>query len=541
MTATRVLFGGKVYTADDVGSWAEAVALEDGIIRLVGSTEDVRAAFPDAEKVDLVGRTLLPGFIDAHNHYLATGEGLAAIDARYPGVSSPDELVAAVAEVAARTPAGRWISGFGFDHAKYERGPTRWDLDAATTTHPVAIRHVSGHYLLVNSHALELAGVDSSTPDPKGGEFVRNDEGIITGLCLDAAMGIVEPVAVDIGSHGPNFHVESSLDDLVAAVDRAGRAYVAAGLTTVCDAQVTSREMAAYREAKQRGAWWVRVACMPLSHQLNEFGALGLAGPFGDDMLWLGPMKFYMDGSLIGGTAVFEEPYGVDAEFEGLFYWEPAEMREMLIEAQRQGWQVGIHTQGDRAISAVLDAVEAATDAYPRPDSRHRIEHCGYPTTAQIDRMAELGMIAVNQPNYLHDQGDEFLERFGDRGHRLQPMRAELNAGVRIALSSDADVTTFRPLETITNAVERLTMNGRPIGADQALTVEEAIRAHTIGAAYSIFAEDRIGSIEPGKQADLVVIDGDLFGVPPGEIRDLPIWMTIIDGEVVHGPGSQRS
>lgn len=535
MSDVRVLRGGRVYTADETGSFAEAVAIAHGRIVAVGSDHELIGAYPEAETVHLAGRTMVPGFIDAHNHYLATGEGLRSIDARYPGIASSEALAAAVAKAATTTPLGKWVGGFGFDHAKYERTPTRWDLDQATTDHPVAIRHVSGHYLLVNSLALDLAGVDDTTADPKGGSFVRDAEGRITGLCLDAAMGIVEPVVVDIGSHGPNFHVEASIDDLVDAVDAAGRAYVAAGLTTVCDAQVTKREMAGYREARRRGCWWVRVACMPLSHQLGEYADIGLASGFGDDQFWLGPMKFYMDGSLIGGTAVFEEPYGEAGEFEGLLYWEPDEMRAMVTTAHRHGWQVGIHTQGDRAIEAVLDAIEAAMEAHPRPDPRHRIEHCGYPRPDQLERMAQLGVIAVNQPNYLHDQGDEFLSRLGDRAQQLQPMRAELDAGVRIALSSDADVTTYRPLETLTNAVTRTTMAGRPIGPDQALTVEEAIRAHTIDAAYSIFAEDRLGSIEPGKYADLTIVDGDPFAVEPAEIRNLPIWMTVLGGQIVYG------
>jgi len=535
VSAVRLFHSGRVFTADAAGSRTEAVAVSGGRILAVGSDRDLRSAHPGAEAIDLGGRTLVPGFVDAHNHYLATGEGLGSLDLRFPAIGSAEALAAAVAEAARSTPPGTWIRGFGFDHGKYRRPPTRWDLDRATAEHPVALRHVSGHYLLVNSRALDEAGVTDATSDPKGGAFIRDEGGRPTGLCLDAACGLVEPVAVDIGSHGPNFHTEATIDELVAAVARAGKAYVAAGLTTVCDAQVTRRELAGYREARRRGDWWVRVACMPLSHQLEEYGSIGLAGPFGDDLLWLGPMKFYMDGSLIGGTAVFEEPYGEHGEFAGLFYWEPAEMRRMIAEAHRQGWQVGIHTQGDRAIGAVLDAIEAAIEAHPRPDPRHRIEHCGYPLPDQIERMARLGVIAVCQPNYLHDQGDEFLARLGDRAHRLIPMREELDAGVAVALSSDADVTSFRPLETVANAVARVTMGGRPIGADQALTVEEAIRAHTIGAAHALFADDRLGSIEPGKYADLTVIDGDPFAVDPGEIRSLPIWMTVIGGDIVHG------
>lgn len=541
MDQVRLFRHGRVYTADASGSRAEAVAVRNGRIVAVGKDGEIRNGFPAAEEIDLGGRTVLPGFIDAHNHYLAAGEGLASMDARYPGVASPEELAAAVGAVAETAPAGTWIRGFGFDHAKYRRAPTRWDLDAATTEHPVTIRHVSGHYLLVNTAALEAAGIGDDIPDPKGGRFVRDDAGRHTGLCMDAACGLVEPVAVDIGSHGPNFHVEATLDELVSAVERAGASYVAAGLTTVCDAQVTGRELKAYREARRRGSWWLRVCAMPLSSQLEEYETIGLAGPFGDDLLWLGPMKFYMDGSLIGGTAVFSEPYGADGEYVGLLYWEPAEMTSMILEAHRQGWQVGVHTQGDGAIDAVLDAIETAMGAHPRLDPRHRIEHCGYPRPDQLERMARLGVVAVSQPNYLHDQGDEFLARLGERAHGLQPLRAELDAGVAIALSSDADVTSFRPLETIANAVVRRTMGGQPIGGDQALTVEQAVRAHTIGAAYAIRAEDRLGSIEPGKHADLTVVDGDLFGVDSLEIRSLPIWMTVLGGEVVYGPGAQEA
>jgi predicted amidohydrolase YtcJ len=273
---------------------------------------------------------------------------------------------------------------------------------------------------------------------------------------------------------------------------------------------------------------------MPLAHQLEEYDAVGLAGPFGDDRLWIGPMKFYMDGSMIGGTAAFAEPYGENCEFAGLLYHEPDELRDMVVEAHRQGWQIGIHAQGDRAIGAVLDAYEEAMEAHPRPDPRHRIEHCGYPTPDQLQRMARLGVIAVNQPSLLVDSGDEFLARLGERAEWLQPMRAEQEAGVRFTLSSDSDVCSYRPLDTIAAAVLRTSLGGAVLGPDQRITVAEAVRAHTIEAAHALFAEDRLGSIEPGKLADLTVIDGDLFA--PEGIGDLAIWMTVIGGEVVFGP-----
>ena len=531
MTRELVLHNGKVFTADRGRPWARAVAVRDGRIEAVGPDDDVRRT--GVEEIDLEGRTVVPGFIDAHNHYLATGEMLAQIDVRYPRVASVDDLVEAIGEAAASTQPGRWIRATGFDHAKYERAPTRWDLDRATTDHPVAVLHVSGHYVLVNTAALDARGLDDGTPDPQGGTLVRDERGRITGLCLDAAMGLIIPTAVDIGSHGPNFHVEASLEELVDAVDRAGRAYVAAGLTTVCDAQVTSRELRGYREAYRRRSWWVRTALMPLSHQLDGYGSIGMAGPFGNDELWLGAMKFYADGSLIGGTAAFYEPYGEHGEFHGSLFWEADQLRAMIVTAHARGWQVGVHAQGDRAIDVTLDAFEAAQHASPRADPRHRIEHAGSPTPGQIERMAALGVIPVSQPGYLRDSGDDFLKRLADGAHRLQPLRSELDAGLTVVISSDSDVASYRPLDTIAAAVQRRTFDGLTVGEDERLTVEEAVRAHTIDAAYALFAEDRIGSIDRGKFADLVVIDGDLFAADGEAIRDLPIWMTMIGGTAV--------
>ena len=384
MSQVRVFHNGAIYTADQEGSWVEAVVVANGRILEVGPANSILNRFPDAEQVDLEGRTMVPGFIDPHNHYLSTGESLGSLDLRYPTIASVEDLVEIVAKAAAETPPGGWIRGFGFDYAKYGAEPTRWDLDRATTDHLVGLTHISGHYLLVNTVALEAAGIDDKTPDPKGGCLVRDAEGRVTGLCQDAAQAMVQPVAVEVGSHGINFHIEASLDELVAAVDRAGAAFVAAGLTTVADAQVSSREMAGYREAKRRGKWWVRTACMPLSHQLQDYKSIGLTGPFGDDELWIGPMKFYMDGSMIGGTAVFSEPYGEHGEFTGLLFWDPEELRELVVDAHAQGWQIGIHAQGDLAISEVQDAYAAVLDGRPNV-LHHRIDHNLFQTDATIN------------------------------------------------------------------------------------------------------------------------------------------------------------
>jgi predicted amidohydrolase YtcJ len=528
-----VLLGGRVFTADRQQLWANAVAFNDSGILAVGSVEEVRRLTPNAEEIDVGGRTIVPGFVDAHNHFLATGESLSSIDVRYPNVASCEDLVRAIGSAAESTPEGQWIYAFGFDHAKYDRTPTRWDLDRATSRHPVLVYHVSGHHVLVNGAAMQARGLDEATPDPPGGELVRDGNGRLTGLCLDAAMNLILPVVVDIGSHGPNFHTAAPLDELIDAVERAGVAFLAVGLTTVCDAQVSQRELAAYRTALASERLRLRTVCMPLSHQLEEYHSIGLAGPFGDERLRVGAMKLYADGSLIGGTAAFEVSYGEDGEFRGSLYWQPEELRELVVRAHGDGWQVGIHAQGDRAIGYALDAIEAALTTDSR-EHRHRLEHAGYPTRAQIERIARLGVITVNQPRYLYDSGDEFLTRLGTRAHGLQPLRDELAAGIKVVLSSDSDVATYHPLDQIASAIERRTRAGAPIGPDQGLSLEEALLAYTIDAAFALQMEDRIGSLERGKLADVVIIDGDLETTPPGDLGSLAAWKTFLDGRLVH-------
>lgn len=536
---------GRIFTADPARPWADCVRVQGSRIRAVGSAADVGAPGPGAAEAggvrlqDLGGRVVVPGFIDAHNHYLATAEALASVDLRYPGVFSIGQLTAEIGARAGRTPAGGWIRGFGMDYAKFTDGrlPTRWDLDKATADHPVVVYHVSGHYALVNSAALRLRGISEDTPDPQGGAFVRDGAGQLTGLCLDAATNLILPVSVDIGSHGPNFHTEAAVADLVALLEAAGPAYHAAGLTTVCDPQVTSRELTAYRAALAAGALHVRVACMPLSHQLQQLRAIGLAGPFGGERLAITGMKFYADGTLIGGTAAFTEPYGEHAEYTGSTYWSPEQLRTLVGQAHDAGWQVGIHAQGDHAMQMAIDAIGAALAAKPATDARPRIEHAGYPAPSHLGQMRDLGIITVNQPSYLHDSGDEFLRRLGARAHRLQPLRDELDLGIRVVLSSDSFVASYRPLDTIAAALRRRTRDGAPIGEDQRIGAEEAIRAHTIAAAHAIGLDHLVGSLEPGKQADFVVLDGDPFAEQDGALDGVGVHQTVLAGTpVLAGP-----
>ena len=524
----RIFANGRVFTAVRDRPWTEALAIRGPSVLGTGSLTQLREAFPDAELIDLEGGTLVPGLVDAHNHFLSTGESLASLDLRYPDVASGDDLLSVVRSAAARLPEGETISGFGFDNGKYEL-PSLAGLDEAAGAHPMQLFHTSGHNVLVNSMVLRMAGLDDSSVDPPGGRFVRDAHGRLTGLCLDAACAAVVPTEVDIGSHGPNFHTRASDESLVAAVDRASRAFRAAGLTCVADAQVTSRELRAYRLAREQEVLGVRTVCMPLSHQLDNYDALGLIGPFGDERLSIGHLKIYADGSLTGGTAAFSNSVGATGQAAS-WYHEPDALMSLIECAWAAGWRIAVHAQGDAAIAAVLDGFENAARRYPRTDARPRIEHAGLPTTEGVRRLASLDGIAVNQPSYLYDFGDEYAQSLGEHVHDLQPWRDELDAGVRVVISSDSDVSSYRPLTTIANAMNRRTMEGKVIGERHRLSLEEALFAHTVDAAHALGLEDRIGSFDHGKAADVTWLASDLRSMAAEEIGNVRVVATALDG-----------
>jgi predicted amidohydrolase YtcJ len=268
---------------------------------------------------------------------------------------------------------------------------------------------------------------------------------------------------------------------------------------------------------------------MPLSHQLEQFSAIGLTGPFGDDRLSIGHLKIYADGSLTGGTAAFSDSLGVRGQ-EGSYFHEPDALVALIERAGRLGWRVAVHAQGDEAIGYSLDGLERA--ARHGASTRPRIEHAGLPTATGVDRMRVIGVTAVNQPSYLFDFGDEYAEALGELVHDLQPWRDELDAGVRVVISSDSDVSSYRPLTTLAHAMMRRTRRGDVIGSRHRLTLEEALFAHTIDAAWAVGREHRIGSLDAGKAADLTWLATNLRQTPPEEVADVEVVATAVDGVI---------
>ena len=529
-----ILHGGTIITCDPGRPRAEALGIAANRIVAVGDLAAVRDALPpDAELVDVGGRTVVPGFIDAHDHYLATAESFAGVEVR--DVTSIAELVRRVDAFAERTEPGRWIRGGGLEWSALDEGrlPTRHDLDEVTRVHPVLIEHVSGHAVLVNSLALELRGIRDDVRDPAGGSWDRDERGRPNGIVRDTATNEVLGPSVDIGHHGPNFHTELAVDEGVAMLEAAAPRFHAAGLTAIGDPQVTRRELNVYREAYRRGTPGPRVSVLPLSNQLDALSELGIVGPLGDDRLRITGLKIYTDGAITSGTAVFHDGLG-PGRANGTFYHEPAELRELVGRAHAAGWQLGIHTMGDAAHESMLDAVEAALRANPRDDHRHRIEHGTFPTPEQQLRIASLGMTPVTQPGSIRELGNVWTRQLGDRIHRTMPLRSMLALGIRPVISSDAFVQSYRPLDTISAATFRVTPAGLRVGRDEELTIEEAVRSHTLDAARVLGWDDRLGSLEPGKLADVAVVDGDLLGHAPERIGEFGIWLTILDGAIVH-------
>jgi predicted amidohydrolase YtcJ len=536
-----LLRGRTLLTQDPARPRAEAVGIDGNRIVAVGDVEDVRRTLPpDAREIDAGDRTVVPGFIDAHNHYLATAESFAGVEAR--DVTSIAELQRRVGEFAERQAPGTWIRGHGVEWSAFAEGrlPNRHDLDEVSQAHPILLEHVSGHAILVNSLAMSMRGVRDDVRDPEAGTFDRDERGRPTGIARDAATNLLLGPSVDIGHHGPNFHTELDVDDGVRMLEAAAPRYFGAGLTTVADPQVSRRELGIYREAHRRGIPGPRIVAMPLSHQLDELIDIGLAGPFGDERLRIGAMKFYTDGAITAGTAAFSEGLG-PRRSTGTFYHEPDEFRSLIATAHAAGWRIAIHTMGDLAFDLALGALEDAFRAHGSNDPRPRVEHGTYPTAPQRERMAALGMIPVTQPASIRELGNVWKVQLGSRLQDAMPMRAWLDLGIRPVISSDAFVQSYRPLDTISAATWRMTPDGMRAGAHHELTIDEAVRSHTIDAARAIGLEDRLGSIEVGKLADIAVLDGDLLGAEPSRIGELETWLTIQDGAIVHHAGGESA
>jgi predicted amidohydrolase YtcJ len=528
--AELIFTGGRVHTVNATDEITPALAVGAGRVLAAGSDTDVRAlAGPRTRVVDLKGRSLLPGFIDAHAHLAGLGIAETSIDCKAPGMQSIGALQRAVRERAARQPAGTWIRGRGYDQSRLaeRRHPNRLDWDAVAPEHPVIFTRTCGHIASVSSRALVAAGIGDETPDPPGGKYDRAD-GKNLGVAYETAQMPLQTAAMP------------SWQDFREALLRASRACLAAGCTSVHDAGgLVGPAFGPCQELVAAGEIDLRIYAFTTvnswKHPLLGLLASGVRTGLGDARLRLGAFKVMTDGSSSGPTAATREPYASNCQDCGILYWQQEELDELLGRAHRLGFQCTVHAVGDRAIEQTLNAMARAQREAPRAGLRHRIEHCGICPGDLQTRVHAQRIIPIVQPAFFWEFGDGYIANYGQgRADTMFPARSLLARGVPVAGSSDAPVTRQAPLLGIEQALTRATMDGQVCGPDERVDLTAAIRMHTINGAFASFEEDLKGSLEPGKLADLVVLGDDLTRVPAREIRQLPVVMTVSGGRVVY-------
>jgi predicted amidohydrolase YtcJ len=532
--ADTVFINGQVITVNRTNDTAEALAVKGDAVVFVGTNADARSFMKGAEVVDLKGRSLIPGFTDAHEHIPVRGGNELGVDCRSPGVKSIEDIKARIAERAKVTPKGGWIRGWGYDQSKLAEGrhPDRFDLDEAAPDHKVLIVRVCCHIAAFNTNALRYAGAADDGLKELAGGPVGQRNGVNNGVMFENACMEVLSTA------------RPSLEEMVDALAVVGGMFLKEGITCCHDAGGHGApSMKAFQKAVELDRIKTRIITMlfALVGDSTEFSNLyinsGIYTGFGNDRLKLGPIKIMIDGSSSGPTAATVEEYTSAPGNHGLLSLSQEYIDDIVLRAHTAGYQMTTHAVGDKAVIMYLDAVEKALKAHPRQDHRHRIEHCAMVghNPDIIRRIKHLGVIPAAQPIFLYEFGDGYIRNFGEkRGGGMFPCASLLRAGIPVAGSSDCPVTFSNPLLNIHTAVNRTTQTGRLIGPDERISVADALRMFTYNAAYVSFDEKKRGSLEAGKFADLVVLSEPLLSISPEKIKDVVVDMTFIDGRKLY-------
>jgi predicted amidohydrolase YtcJ len=520
-----VLYRANMITIDPRQPRARAVAIADGRFVAVGDDEEVRAlAGPWTTQVDLGGRTVVPGFIDAHAHPASAGRShLRRVDCDLRSIVAIRD---AIRDRAARTPSGQWVLGFKYDDTKTEEGRplSRQDLDAAAPGHPVYIAHRGGHTGYANTLAFERAGVSEQTPDPQGGRFDREpDTGRLTGKVRERASDAIEAVI-------PN---EFSRDDYREGVALISRMMARAGITSVHDAYGTPEDLRAYQDARQAGSFSVRVYCLIGSSAIDRMIAAGVRTGLGDEWVRVGAMKMTCDGSISERTARLSQPYVGSPNDHGILVTDEDELYARGRKAHEADWQLGVHANGDVAIDITLRLFERLQRERPRRDPRFRIEHCTVVNDELIRRIKALGAIPNPFSTYVYYHGEKMGYYGPERLDRMFAVRSFLDAGIRVTQASDYPPGPFEPMMALQSSVTRTDMRGNVWGPKQRVSVEEALRVGTLHGAYASYEENLKGSIEPGKLADLVVLGRDPTHEDPSSLIQIPVERTMVGGRWV--------
>jgi len=533
--ADLIIQNARVWTVDPAHPEAEAVAILGDRIVAVGSSHEVDAwRGPHTRVVDAAGKRLLPGFNDAHVHFMDGGAQLDNVELN--DATSKQEFVRRIGERAAKTAKGKWLVGGDWDETKWSPAelPTKELIDAATPETPVAVDRYDGHMVLANSLALKLAGITAQTPDPAGGVIVRDQQGNPTGALKDAAQDLLFK-AVPPPSHAERRH----------AIERALEHAASLGVTSVQHMNPDYADIAIYSELLDEGKLTTRIYAAPLITQVDDQVKIGIRRAFGGPYLRIGAVKAYADGSLGSATAYFFEPLLDQSGNSGLLSDEMhpiSLMRDRMLRADAADLQLCTHAIGDAGISAILDIYGEIEKEHGSRDRRWRIEHAQHMAANDFDRFAQLHVIASVQPYHAIDDGRWAERRIGhDRSSRTYAFRTFLDYGVRLALGTDWNVAPLNPMLTLYAATTRATLDGKnPNGwfPEQKLTIKEAIEAYTMGSAYAEFQENEKGSISAGKLADMVLLSDDVLSIDPAKIREVKVLKTWVGGKLTYDAGA---
>jgi len=516
-----ILYNGNIWTVDESQPEAQAAAIIGGKFAAVGSNDEVlHLASPRTRKIDLGLKSVLPGFNDAHSHPCDSGvEHLRKVAC---DINSIEKIQAALRERAQKTPPGQWVLGFLYDDGKTPRPLNVHDLDAAVPDHPVIVQHRGGHVAFVNSTALKMANVDDRTPDPTGGRFEHDSSGHLTGYVGDAAAKIFFALVPQTNTR----------DDYRAGSAFISKLFASKGVTSACDADADPEYVQGYQDARDGEELRMRVYCIVSAHSLDRFMAAGIHTGFGDDLVRIGGVKQYADGSISERTAWLSQPYiGIPNNYTGLQLNTREKLYEVGSKAHAAGWQLATHANGDLAIDRILGVYEQIQKENPRKDPRFRIEHCTLLNDSLIQRMRALNVIPAPFSGYVYFHGDVMHFYGEERTKHMFPMRSFLDAGLRPTDSSDYTASPSDPMMWMQSQITRTDFNGNSWGLNQRIGIEEAIRCGTVNGAYASFEEDIKGAIRPGQLADLVVLQQNPFKTEPSELLKVQIERTMVGGK----------
>ena len=534
-SANLILLNGKIVTVNHKNSIVEALAIKGNKIIAIGTSKEIRRLKGEKTKVlNLRGKMVLPGIIDSHTHPSHGATRFLDIDCRGPGIKSIKDIQKAVSERVKQLGSGNWVRGSNYNDSKLKerRQISRHELDKVAPDNPVILVSDTGHQSIVNSRALKIAGISKETVDPQGGHIDKDEKGELTGLLYETATQLVS-------IHVPVYTLEDTKQGLKRLFDR----FSEWGITSTHDASGSMTGLRAYQQLLEEGYRKVRVGLMVRSARDSSVDALdslinlGMESGFGDEWLRVISFKIMGDGSGAGGTSAVYTPQHRGTKGLGLMTTDIEDLNKIVLKAHKARIRCSIHSIGDRGIDLALDAIETAQKTEPIEDMRHRLEHNSCCTLKQLRRIKKLGVTPSSSIGYMYGIGDQYAENFGSKRSRwLHPHKTMKELEIIAGGNNDCPVTFYSPFVQIYAAVTRKTSSGQVVGAEEAISVMDAIRIYTWNGAYLSKEEDIKGSIEPEKLADLIIIDRDILKVPSEKIKDTKVLMTIVDGKIVYEP-----